>query len=224
MSFTDRVLRLLADHPEGLTDAEIATALNVLHQQVNGYCRQLAREGRIARDDLARPIRNRLPDVDAAAHPRPSSRSTASPPDVAGRTEAEVQGRVVTWLAAQRWQVLRVADTTSRERGTDIRAERDGVLLHVEVKGYPSTSYADRRRANEVKPTQPATQARVWFAGAVVKVLQLRQEHPDDEVALAVPDVPTYRSLVRTIETTLITMRLSVFFVRDDGSVEARWA
>ncbi|MFD0204677.1 MULTISPECIES: hypothetical protein [Saccharothrix] len=52
----------------------------------------------------------------------------------------------------------------------------------------------------------------------------LRQDHPDDEVAPAVPDVPTYRSLVRTIETTLATMRVSVFFVRDDGSVEPRWA
>ena len=220
MSFTDRVLQLLAEHPDGLTDGEIASALHVVHQQANSYCRQLAREGRIARDDFARPIRNRLPDANGAA----PAQQAVSPRDAVERTEAEVQGRVVTWLAAQRWQVLRVADTISRERGTDIRAERAGVGLHVEVKGYPSTSYADPRRGNEVKPTQPATQARVWFAGAVVKVLQLRQEHPDDEVAFAFPDVPTYRSLIRTIETTLATMRLSVFLVRDDGSVEARWA
>ncbi|MEU4448890.1 hypothetical protein AB0K14_31370 [Actinosynnema sp. NPDC050801] len=42
-------------------------------------------------------------------------------------------------------------------------------------------------------------------------------------MAFAFPDVPTYRSLVRTIEMAVATMRLSVFFVRDDGSVEAWW-
>ncbi|WP_053718168.1 hypothetical protein [Saccharothrix sp. NRRL B-16348] len=221
MSFTDRVLGLLAEHPEGLSDREIADALHVNHAQANIYCRQLAREGRIARDDFARPIRNRSLDPDEPAPARSSGRSTAASQEGVDRSEAAVQDRVVSWLVAERWRVLRVADTAARERGTDIRAERAGTLLHVEVKGYPSTSYADARRAAEVKPTQPATQARVWFAGAVVKVLQLRQEYPDDEVAFAFPDVPTYRSLIRSIGTTVTGMRLSVFFVRDDGSVEA---
>jgi hypothetical protein len=217
--FADRVLRLLAEHPAGLSDGEIAGVLHVKHSQANIYCRQLAREGRIARDCFARPIRNSLLDADRTA-PTRRVEHAATEPD---RRERTVQDRIVAWLVGQEWRIVRVADTDSRERGTDIRAERAGVLLHVEVKGYPSTSYADPRRANEVKPTQPATQARQWFAGAVVKALQLRQRHPDDEVALAFPDVPTYRSLIRTVETSMTTMRLSVFFVRDDGSVEARW-
>ncbi|QQQ78024.1 hypothetical protein IOD16_05955 [Saccharothrix sp. 6-C] len=219
MSFTDRVLQLLAEHPEGLSDAEIAAALHTNHAQANIYCRMLAREGRIGRNDLVRPIRNRLHTPDRPERTPPPRASAAE----AAREEGAVQDRVVAWLVGEGWRVLRVADTASRERGTDVRAERAGVGLHIEVKGYPSTSYADPRRAHEVKPTQPATQARVWFGGAVVKVLQLRQEHPDDEVAFAFPDVPTYRSLIRTIETTVATMRLSVFFVCDDGSVEARW-
>ncbi|MCE6999825.1 helix-turn-helix domain-containing protein [Saccharothrix sp. S26] len=220
MRFADRVLRVLAEHPEGLSDGEIAAALHVNHAQANLYCRHLAREGRIERDDLARPIRNRLLEPD---RPVPAEQHTGTSTEV-DRRERTVQDRVVAWLVAQRWRIVRVADTDSRERGTDIRAERDGVLLHVEVKGYPSTSYADPRRADEIKPTRPATQARQWFGGAVVKVLQLRQEHPDDEVAFAFPDVPTYRALISTIETTVATMRLAVFFVRDDGLVDARWA
>ncbi|MEU4768864.1 hypothetical protein AB0H12_37025 [Actinosynnema sp. NPDC023794] len=223
MGFADRVPQLLAEHPEGLSDGEIAATLHTNHSQANIYCRQLASEGRIARDDFARPIRNRLLDPEEPTPTRPSRRLTAPPRDVVDRSEAAVQDRVVSWLVGERWRVLRVADTAARERGTDIRAERAGTLLHVEVKGYPSTSYADPRRVHEAKPTQPATRARVWFAGAVVKVLQLRQEHPDDDVAFAFPDVPTYRSLLRTIETTVTAMRLSVFLVRDDGSVAARW-
>ncbi|MEV1115107.1 helix-turn-helix domain-containing protein [Actinosynnema sp. NPDC049800] len=226
MGFADRVLQLLAEHPEGLSDGEIAAALHTNHSQANIYCRRLAREGRIARDDFARPIRNRLPDL--AVSPRRREAMPAPSPSPGSRAETDrreevVQKRLVAWLVREGWDVLRVADTASRERGTDIRAERAGTPLHVEVKGYPSTSYADPRRVHEAKPTQPATQARVWFAGAVVKVLQLREEYPDDEVALALPDVPTYRSLIRTIETTVVTMRVSVLFVADDGSVEARW-
>lgn len=220
MGFADRVLQLLAEHPAGLSDGEIAGVLHVNHAQANTYCRRLAQDGRIVRDGFVRPIRNRLLDPD---RPAPTRRVEHDAPEQ-DRREWTVQSRIVAWLVGESWRIARVADTDSRERGTDIRAERAGVLLHVEVKGYPSTSYADSGRAIEVKPTQPATQARHWFAGAVVKVLQLRQEHPDDQVALALPDVPTYRALIRTIETTVSAMRLSLFFVRDDGSVEARWA
>ncbi|WP_367130631.1 hypothetical protein [Saccharothrix sp. HUAS TT1] len=219
MRLADRVLRLLEEHPAGLADAEIATALHVVHQQVNGCCRRLAQEGRIAREDLARPIRNRLLDPGEPAPPRPVAAAAVE----VDRREEVVQGRAAAWLEDEGWKLLGVADTAAREHGTDIRAERAGVLLHVEVKGYPSRFYADPRRADEVKPAQPATQARHWFASAVLKVLQLRQAHPDDEVAFAFPDMPTYRALLATVETAVIAMRLSVFLVRDDGSVEARW-
>ena len=82
-----------------------------------------------------------------------------------GMTEEVVQGRLVAYLVKDGWQILRVAQTATRERGTDVLAARDGRTLAVEVKGYPSLSYADPRRAGEVKPTQPATQARHWYAG-----------------------------------------------------------
>ncbi len=67
--------------------------------------------------------------------------------------------RLLTHLVGQGWRVLRVADTAMREGGTDIVAERDGQRLHVEVKGWPSTSYADPARAGEQKRTLPTVQA-----------------------------------------------------------------
>ncbi|WP_306750318.1 hypothetical protein [Saccharothrix yanglingensis] len=229
MKLPDRVLALLADHPGGLSYAEVAGALHVVHQQVDQCCRALAANGRIVRDDAAKPIRNRLPDdrrvLDA---PAPSTPAVTPTPAGTDRDEASTQSRVAAWLAAEGWNPRRIADTASREHGTDVVAERGGMLLHVEVKGYPSTSYADLRRAHETKPTHPATQARQWFAGAVVKVLQLRREHGEDRVAVALPDVRTYRALLRSIDTTLVAMRLSVFLVDDGGSVnggsvEAWW-
>ncbi|GGP73378.1 MarR family transcriptional regulator [Saccharothrix coeruleofusca] len=217
MTLADRVLRLLAEHPEGLTDAEIASALHVVHQHVNSCCRSLADKGQIVRDGFARPIRNRLPGEQALPPPAPEVKGGVE------RGEGLVQGEVVTWLVASGWSIGRVAETASRERGTDIVAERAGVRLHVEVKGFPSKSYADPRRAGEVKPTQPATQARHWFSAGLMKVLQLRQDYPQDAVALALPDRGTYRQLLATVDSTIRTMRLAVFLVRDDGSVEDRW-
>ena len=96
MSFADRVLHLLAEHPEGLSDGEIAAALHANHAQANIYCRQLAREGRIARDDFARPIRNRLPDLDVPLTTRPFG----SPAET-DRREEVVQKRVVSWLVRE---------------------------------------------------------------------------------------------------------------------------
>ena len=52
--------------------------------------------------------------------------------------EGNVQGRVVAHLAAASVLIVRVADTRSREHGTDIEGVLDGTKIHVEVKGWPS--------------------------------------------------------------------------------------
>jgi hypothetical protein len=134
-------------------------------------------------------------------------------------TEEAVQSRFVAYLVKENWQILRVAQTATRERGTDVLAARDGRTLAVEVKGYPSPNYADPRRVGEVKPTQPATQARHWYAQAVLKGMLLRDEQPNVEVAIALPDVPTYRSLFQRTKTSLHRAGIDVLFVARDGEV-----
>lgn len=75
--------------------------------------------------------------------------------------EGNVQAAVVRHLAAERWDIRRVADTASRERGVDIEAVLDGTQLLVEVKGYPSTTYASGDRAGQTRRTSAPLQARV---------------------------------------------------------------
>jgi hypothetical protein len=91
--------------------------------------------------------------------------------------------------------VISQADTASKERGTDIVAEVGSHLVHVEVKGWPSSTYADPRRAAETKRTPASVQAAQWFAGAMSTALRLRQTNPDDRVAVALPDKARYRRL-----------------------------
>lgn len=130
-----------------------------------------------------------------------------------------MQSTVIAWLAARGWSIRRAADTRSREHGTDIVAERVGRSLHVEVKGWPSSRYADPARREEQKRTTPSVQARVWFADAVLHGLRLRDAHPDDDVAIALPDTTTYRGLAESIRFSLTRTELIVLLVSETGDV-----
>jgi hypothetical protein len=141
------------------------------------------------------------------------------PPPNANMPEATVQSFVVSYLVNQGWEIRRVADTASREQGVDILAVRDGHALAVEVKGFPSTAYADPRRSDETKRTTPATQARVWFAQAILKAMLTRSDHPEYDLAIALPDAPTYRSLHQRTRTSLDQLAITVLFVTAEGHV-----
>lgn len=96
-------------------------------------------------------------------------------------------------------------------------AERDGRKLHVEVKGYPSSTYERGDRKGQPKPTHPATQARQWFAGASLKAAMLRGDHPDDDVAIGLRAFETYVSLVRRGAMALATSSVDVIWVNQNG-------
>lgn len=133
--------------------------------------------------------------------------------------EGNVQAVLVRHLAGAGWRIRRVADTRSKEHGTDVVAERNGRLLHVEVKGWPSTMYVDPARASEVKRTPPALQARVWFGDALLHGMRLRSEFPTDDVALCLPDIGTYRRPATVIQPALMLARLRVLLVNEDETV-----
>jgi hypothetical protein len=216
----DKIVALLRERPDGMSDAEIAAQLGVLHQQVNSRCRHLAGTGVVKRDESARPILNHLVKSSVAV-----TGSTALPlrpritADREWHWEGNVQASLARWLANEGWSLRRIADTAIKEKGTDIEAERDGVRLHVEVKGFPSKSYSDPSRAADTKPTQPSVQASHWYAGALLKVLQLRQSYPDDLVAMGLPDFPRYRNLLAGTQSTLRTMQIQTFLVNENGAV-----
>lgn len=134
--------------------------------------------------------------------------------------EGNVQSAVVDFLVREGWSVTRVADTASKEHGTDVEAVREGRRLHVEAKGWPSAQYVDTTRAHEKKKTMPATQARVWFADAVVHTLRLRAAHPVDTVAIAFPSNDTYRRLWEGIRGPMLEVGIAVLWVAEDGSVD----
>jgi hypothetical protein len=135
--------------------------------------------------------------------------------------EGHVQDVLVAYLRREGWTITAESDTANRVPGDDIAAVRDGRRLIIEVKGYPSDKYRDPRRAGEVKRTNPALQAKHWFADALLKMVRLRGKRPDVTLAMAFPDAPRYRSLLGETSKPLRQLGIGVFIVTADGRVEA---
>jgi len=134
-------------------------------------------------------------------------------------SEATVQARLVTHLAGEGWHIEKTANTASREPGIDVLASKGPRWLAVEVKGFPSRSYADPRKAGQIKPTNPRTQARHWYASAMLQAMLARQRHPTYEIAVAFPDVPTYRTLYERTWVSLADLEVVFYFVAGEGEV-----
>ncbi|HXV93870.1 MAG TPA: hypothetical protein VD813_11270, partial [Pseudonocardia sp.] len=95
MTQREDVLRILARHPDGLTDAEILRELKALHpraihQTVNTICRGLSTAGMIIRDDADSPIINRLPRAGTAPEQAAPAQAPPAAPSSREGTVADV--------------------------------------------------------------------------------------------------------------------------------------
>lgn len=210
MTISERILAHLEMHPEGATDRALAEALGLSRpQHANNVCRALQQQGLVVRQQAGGKNRNFLVDS-PVTHIQRAIKSTL--PTRPWYWEGNVQSKVVSHLAAKGHRILRVADTASREAGKDIFAETSsGQDLWVNVKGYPDPT----------RKTQAPTQARHWLAEALYDLLLWRGEDPDVLLALALPDFRTYRNNISKIAWVIPIVRVSVYWVTEDGVTES---
>lgn len=224
MTVRQKVLGLLAGAPAGMSDAALAAATGHSHQTINTCCRELKRDGIISRTPTAGVILNRLLD---ASSPGLMERHRAPDPfDPTAHDnehdwfwEGNVQAAVCRCLIEDGWEIKFAARTELKERGTDIVAVRGPSQWHVEVKGYPSTRYADPRRAQERKRASPGNQAHHWYAEVVLAAIKLRDRHPEERVAIALPDVRRYHDLYAETAASLTTLRIELIMVSPNKGV-----
>lgn len=133
--------------------------------------------------------------------------------------EGNIQRLVAEYLAAEGWAIEATADTASRARGVDILASKNGRRVALEVKGFPATTYARGPKAGQPKPTAPTLQARHWFAEAILTTLLTRARRVDHELAIALPDMPRFRTLLSEVEWALERLTVGVYLVGEDGAV-----
>jgi hypothetical protein len=138
--------------------------------------------------------------------------------------EGSVQAVFITLLGEHGWSITAAADTASKARGVDVLAAKDDRVLGAEVKGWPSTGYADPRRANETKRTQPSTQAGHWFSHALLKAMMLLDSHPGHESLVVLPDYPRYRDLAERTQTGRRAANIHVILLTADGTyISTSW-
>jgi len=215
MTVAEDILRALQDNAAGMSDSELAGLLGKGHQHVNQACRGLADRGLIIRDNSRGQIINR---GSGTAPPAPEAPASTESPDHDWAWEGNVQSQVVTHLAATGWSITRVADTGRREQGADIIAQRDGHGLLVEVKGWPSTTYARGERAGQAKPTHPALQATHWFAEVLMSLIRRGAER-GQTLAIGLPDMPRYRTLLGEAGWALDRLDIRIYLVTANGTV-----
>lgn len=133
--------------------------------------------------------------------------------------EGNVQAALGRHLEGQGWKLVSEADTAARSPGIDLVAQKDGRRLGVEVKGYPSTTYARGEKRGQPKPTQPTNQARHWYSHALLAVMLMRDKEPGAEIALAFPAFPTFTNLVKRTKASLELLGVGIYFVFEDGRV-----
>jgi len=176
-----------------------------------------------ARSYFGSPRPARPTSVNPSARPTPSAVESIP---LGGHAdwfwEGQVQAALVRHLAAEGWTIETVADTASKARGDDVRASRGGRTLRVEVKGYPTVGYADPRRAGETKRARPSNQAGHWFGQALLRVMRDLGRHPDDLVAIALPDWPRFHALIADTEPALRRLGVGVLIVMQGGTVKTR--
>lgn len=156
----------------------------------------------------------------APVSPAPASTATV-PGSGDWAWEGTVQSMFATFLRDHGWLVTGEADTATKAHGVDLLAEKGTRRLGAEVKGWPSKGYADPRRAEEVKKTQPTTQAGHWFSQALMKAVMLLDSHSDHESLMVLPNYPRYRDLAARTRTGRAAARVHVVLVEEGGSTHS---
>ncbi len=206
-----RIMAFLQDHPEGIDDDDLASALNLTRrQQVNSRCRELEKDGLVQRRIDQGKIHNFwtgtaiTPVLSIAKKPE-----TVSPGSKNWFWEGNVQSLVIVYMSANHYQIRSVADTANHQQGIDIIAEKNGKFLWVSVKGYP--------RGTE--RTNATIQAAHWFKEVVFDMIEYRERNREVLLAIALPDYPRYHSLAKKISWLKPVANFSYYWVKENGNI-----
>jgi hypothetical protein len=119
-------------------------------------------------------------------------------------------------MVREGWRITHFANTESKESGIDLGVSKDSRTIFFEVKGYPTTVYDYGPKLGQSKPTTPSSQARQWYAHALLGIMRMREQYQSNEIALCFPDFPTYRRLIDGTRSSLKLLDVAVYLVMDD--------
>jgi len=133
--------------------------------------------------------------------------------------ETNVSTKIRDYLASAGYQILKFNEDKTK-KGHDIEAKKDGVMMVVEVKGYPSDKYVRGDNKGQKKPTHPKLQVKHWFSEALLTLLFAKCNDWDTNISFGLPDLPKYRELIEKMAPMMKYAKIECFFVKENGDVE----
>jgi hypothetical protein len=194
-------------------------------QQVNQICRQLHIRGIISRElgTCSGCGKNKTINyVETFKTFKERSHAPLTEKDLVSLEwfwEGNILEKIVGYMVnVEGFEILIKSDTSKRTPGPDILARKGNILRHVEVKGYPSQKYMrdfPGGRKGDLKRTSPATQARHWFSEGLFELILRKSENESVQIALGLPEFPTYLRLLNQIKFFREKMELYCYLVKD---------
>lgn len=131
--------------------------------------------------------------------------------------EGNLVATLAAWLKQEGWQEVSRANAALREHGIDLVMEREGTTRIIEVKGWPSSTHTSGPKRGQSKRWRP-TMGRNYMGDLVLSAMILRSSRPD-EVAIAVPDIETFRNLLERISPSLATLGIGAYVIAENKEV-----
>ncbi len=127
--------------------------------------------------------------------------------------EDDVVDSVIDYLKREGYDLISYCHT--RQRGYDIVAKKHDKYMYVEAKGEGSSD----PRSNRYGKKFDSSQMRDHVSAAIYKALEIKNQNPSDNVAIAFPDNKRHLSLLSNVLPSLKQLNIKVFIVNSNRNV-----
>jgi len=135
--------------------------------------------------------------------------------------ETNVSRKIRDFLVQNGYEITKFCED-KREKGHDIEAEKDGLKIIIEVKGYPSDKYVRGPDKGKMKRTHPNLQAKHWFGEALLSLLKAKSKNPECKIIIGLPMFKVYEGLLEDINFVMGKMEIGYILVDEEGKSKAK--
>lgn len=135
--------------------------------------------------------------------------------------ETNVSRKIRDFLVQHGYEITKFCED-KREKGHDIEAEKDGLKVIMEVKGYPSDKYVIGPYKGEKKPTNPKLQAKHWFGEALLSLLKAKSKNPNCKIVIGLPKFKVYEGLLEDISFVMEKLEIGHILVDEEGKSKVK--
>lgn len=127
--------------------------------------------------------------------------------------EDDVVDSVMNYLKKDGYTIISFCH--ARQHGDDIVAKKENKYLYVEAKGETSSEPDSNRYGKKFD----SSQMRDHVAKAIYKALEIKNQHPNDDISIVFPDNERYKKLLSNIMLSLKKLGIQIFIVDSGGNV-----